>query len=156
MREELRFDLMGQIRLVFDDEAVTWHTKEIWPIPLPYATVRLTFVRDQPIRYRDIRWVGSIRRRQKWTLPVAILGLLLGGLWTVGSWGDWGPFGFGAAVLVLLGLWPLGLFIRGRRFLAIASDTEAICFPSDRKKRKVRRAIELLKERCPEAVRWHL
>jgi hypothetical protein len=59
--------------------------------------------------------------------------------------------------LVLLGIIPLWIFVQRRKFLAIASDKEVICFPMDRKKKEVRRAIELMKKYCPgNQVRWEV
>ena len=58
-------------------------------------------------------------------------------------------------ILVLIGLIPLWVFIQGRQFLAIGSEKDVICFPMDRKKKQVRKAIELVKKYCPGGqVRW--
>jgi hypothetical protein len=101
--------------------------------------------------------VGPIRRKQWWALLVGILGTVFG-LWSMyKSVGDWGPFAVGAVCFVLLGLFPLWLCIRGRSFLAIASEEQAICFPMDRKKKQVRRALALLKGLLPSGqVRWDI
>ena len=57
----------------------------------------------------------------------------------------------------LFGIIPLWIFMQGRKFLAIASDKEVICFPMDRKKKQVRKAIELLKKYCPgNHVHWEV
>jgi hypothetical protein len=69
--------------------------------------------------------------------------------------GDWGPFGVGVFCFLLLGLIPFWIFIRGRTFLVIASERQVICFPMDREKKQVRRALVLLKGLLPpEGVRW--
>ncbi len=59
--------------------------------------------------------------------------------------------------LALFGMIPLAVFAQGRRFLAIASETEVICFPADRKKKQVQKAIETLEENCDDDdIRWEV
>ena len=148
-QEVVRLDLLGDRRLVFGPDGVTHFTREIDPLPLPWIVTT-----NRPLAYRDIRWVGTVRKKPWWALVAAVLFLPLGLFWMAISFGDWGAFGFGAFVFLMLGVLPLGLFLRGRLFLAIASDFEVIGVPMDREKRQVRRALALLRQYCPGDVRW--
>lgn len=154
MPETVKFDLLGDRRLVFDDEGVTHITKEMYAVPLPGYLAIATVVTDRPIRYRDIRRVEPIRRRQWWALALGAIFAPLGLFWMANEVGNWGPFGFGVVCLLLLGLFPLWLFFRGRTYLAIASEREVIVLPMDRKKKQVRRALVLLKRSVPPEARW--
>lgn len=157
MAETVKFDLLGDRRLVFDTDAVTHITKEMYPIPLPGVLRAARVVTNQPIRYADVLWVGPFRRKQWWALIVGALFTLLGAFWMATSFGDWGPFAFGAVCFLLLGALPLWLFNRGRSFLAIASEQQVICIPMDRKKKQVRRALALLRDQLPtQGVRWEI
>jgi hypothetical protein len=170
MQEEVHFDLMGQRRLIFDDVAVTHFSDEIYfalPILLPGIGLGLGYsvVTQRPIAYRSIRLIGVIRKRQWWAL---VMGLILSPLWlwclggalVQGDWSDrqtWWIAGFCVVWLVITGIVPLWLFYRGRPFMVIASERDAICIPLDRIKQHLRRAFALLKMLAtgPE-VRWEL
>lgn len=157
MTETVKFDLMGFRRLVFDDEAVTYITTEMYPIPLPGHLAASSVVTNVPIRYRDIGWVGLIRRRQWWAFAFGVLFAPLGIFWMAQSLGNWGEFIGCTLFLLLFGVFPFWLFISGRSFVAISSHQQTICFPSDRKKKQVRRALELLRNRLDlNNVQWRI
>jgi hypothetical protein len=78
MAETVKFDLLGDRRLVFGDDGVTHLTKEMYLIPLPGWMIATTVVTNRPIRYQDIHWVGPIRRKQWWALVMAVLFMPLG------------------------------------------------------------------------------
>jgi hypothetical protein len=150
------FDLGGQLRLIFDETAVEWVDHSL------SATVRgelkkRRIAKNERVPYEAVEWVGQIRIRQ---LGMALLGCpctLLGLVWTVAYIGDWGPWAFSVVFLFLLGIWPLSLFFRGRRFLGIASAIQIIVIPLDRKKRQIRKILQVLDQVCPPPrVRWEL
>ena len=156
VRETVKFDLLGEQQLQFTDDAV-WHlTNEMYVVPIPGFMATATVVRNKPIMYRDVKWVGPIVKKQWGMLVLGILGSALGLFMTITN------VKAGAGVLavalfffVMLGIIPLWVFIQGRKFLAIASDSELICFPMDRKKKQVKKAIELVKKYCSgQHVRW--
>ena len=153
--ETIKFDLMGYRKLEFDERAVTWRAKEIYPVPLPSGLGTVTMVTNEPIRYEDVTHIGPVKRRQAWTLALVAIGALLGAIWFPEYWGEWGAFAGCAFFVALIGVWPLILFILGRRFLLIASADRVIAIPMDRKKKAVRRALEILRERCAPAA-WKL
>jgi hypothetical protein len=157
MQETVKFDLLGERRIVFTDEALTHITNETYLIPLPGDFIARTIVKDRPIRYDDIHRVGLVRRKQWWALVLGALFTSLGPTWIAGAWGDQGALIVTFAVLLLLGLFPLWLFVRGRPFLVIASGEHAICLPMDRQKRQVRRVIALLGESLKSRdVAWEM
>jgi len=170
MHEQINFDLLGQRCLVFGDVAVTHFTDEIYfvlPIPLPLVDFGLGYhvVTNRPIPYATIRSISVVRKRQWWALVMGLIfaplwfsclaGSLFAGDWREGS--TWGIAAFAMLWLVIMGLFPLWLFYRGRSFLAVASDSDVICLPMDRNKAQIRRAFELLKERVTSPqVRWEI
>jgi hypothetical protein len=157
IQETVKFDILGDRQLQFTDEAVWYFTADMIPVPLPALIATGILVRNKPILYRDVKWVGSIRKKQWGMLALGIPGSALGLFWTAltSSQREIGALVFAAVFLVLVGLIPLWIFIQGRQFLAIASEKEVICFPMDRKKKQVRKAIELVKKYCPGGhVRW--
>ena len=157
MAEVVKFDIMGYRRLEFDDDGVTHYSKELYPVPLPGFVAIPQVVTNRAIPFADVRWVGKIRKRQWWALGVGIVGTLLGLFWMAANWGDWGPFGVSVGFLLLIGLFPLSMFARGRVFLAVASNDEMISLPMDRKRRQVRMAIDLLRKYCDhDEVNWNL
>lgn len=157
--ETIKFDLLGHRKLVFDEHDVAYATNELYPVPLPIGLGTVSMASEGRIRYDDVRWVGVIRKKQWWALIAAIFGWALGlfWIWATLREGGGGPLAFSIGFLVLFGVVPTWLFIRGRRFLAIASDSECISFPADRKRKQVRRAIDALRERCRSTqVTWQL
>ena len=147
--ETIKLDLMGRRRFEFDEDGVAWHADEIYPVPLPQRLSTVRIVTNDRLLYRDITHVGPVLRRQYWTLGFVALGALLGSIWFPQCWGDWGAFAGCAFFVALIGGWPLLMLILGRRFLLIASAERAICVPMDRKKKKIQRVLEILRERCP-------
>ena len=157
MTEIVKFDLMGYRRLVFDDVGVSHHSRELYPVPLPGALHVARVVTNRTIPYGEIHWIGSIRKRQWWGLAVGVPGMSLGLFWMAAYFGDWGPFAVSVGFCLLLGVVPLWVFLSGRRFLAIASASEVICLPMDRKRRQIRCAIDLLRAGCRHThVAWEL
>lgn len=149
--ETIKFDLLGQRRLEFDGASVSYQAKEFYPVALPGVSgIASSFTRGS-IPLADVCWIGIILKRQWWALAAAIFGFALGIPWIVIYFGDWGPFAACVVFFVLFGLAPLAIFLRGRRFLAIASATEYIAFPADRKRKQVRKAVETLRKSCPKA-----
>ena len=166
MLEQINFDLMGQRRLIFDDQSVTYFTDEMYFIvPILVVGVSYSVVTNRPIPYAEIQSIGVVHKKQWWTLVMGLIFTPMG-LWCMGVGAfasdpnnqfSWGMMAFFAIWLILMGLFPLWLFYRGRRFLAIASEKEVICFPMDRKKKQVRRAIAILKEKVTSTnVRWEI
>ena len=147
MPETVKFSLFGERRLEFDELAVTWRAKERYPVPLPGHLLTATIRSETRIPYQRIVHVGTIRRRQGGMLAVALIGALLGAVWFPQYWGQWAAFAGCAFFVALIGVWPLYLFIVGRRYLLIASPEDAIVIPADRKKKQLGRALELLAER---------
>src|SRR5687767_4219421 len=85
MHEEIRFDLLGQRRLVFDDQGVTHITDEIYfVVPMPLVAFSYAVVTNVPILYRDIRWIGIVRKRQMWALALAVVFIPLALFFMVG------------------------------------------------------------------------
>jgi hypothetical protein len=157
MPETVKFDILGDRRLIFDHCGVTYITKEMYAVPLPGWLFMTTIVTNRPIRYQDIRWVGPIRRKQWWALGLGVIFLPLGLFWMAAHFGNWSAFAVAVFTFVVLGMWPFWLFLQGRTFLAIASDKLVICFPMDRKKKQVRRALVLLKGLlASQDVRWDI
>jgi hypothetical protein len=157
MKETVKFDLLGNRRLEFDDETVAHITTEYYPVPLPGHLGVCHVATNKQLRYEDIHWIGRVRRRQWWALGVGLLFTALGTFWMITAIGDWGPFFISAGVIVVLGFLPLWLFMWGRPFLVIAAEGELISIPMDRKRRQVKRAIGLLQQSCPpERVLWEL
>ena len=150
--ETIKLDLMGRRRFEFDAEGVAWHADELYPVPLPSGLSTARIVTNDRLLYREIMHVGPVLRRQWWTLAFVALGVLLGSVWFPQYWGQWGAFAGCAAFVALIGGWPLLMLIQGRRFLLIASAERAICVPMDRKKGKIRRVLEILRERCAANV----
>jgi hypothetical protein len=158
VQETVNFDMLGDRKLQFTDDAVWYFTAEMMVVPLPAVIATGILVRNKPILYRDIKWVGPIMKRQWGMLALGILGFAAGLWWTLVTLQK-GREGLVVTlfVLVLFGIIPLWIFIQGRKFLAIASEKEVISFPMDRKKKQVRKAIELLKEYCPGGhVHWEV
>lgn len=166
MREEIHFDLLGQRKLIFDDDGVAHFTDEIYfvvPIALPVAALGVSYsvVSNRLLRYDAIRSIGVVRKKQWWALT---MGLLFCPLWLFCMGGSltnnppvWGMVAVSAVFLLLSGVFPLWLFWRGRPFLCVATDKEAICVPMDRKVSKLRRAFAILKERVASpSVRWEI
>ncbi len=167
MLEQINLDFTGARSLTFDDVSVTHFTDEIYfivPIPLLGLGATYSVVTNRAIPYSEIQSIGVVRKRQWWAL---VMGLIFAPMWLwcmgAGAFaGDpkefsWGMVAFCAVWLILTGLFPLWLFFRGRRFLAIASKTEVICFPMDRKKAQLRRAFAILKEKVTSPnVRWEI
>ncbi len=158
IQETVKFDLLGDRQLQFTDEAVWYFTSEMMVVPLPSVIATGTLVRNKPILYRDIKWVGPIRKKQWGMLAVGIVGTALGIFMAIPNLNKGaGVLAFPVILLVLLGVIPLWIFIQGRQFLAIASDKAVICFPMDRKKKQVKKAIELVKKYCPGGhVHWEV
>ena len=157
--EKIKFDLLGHRRLLFDEEGVTYATDELYPVPLPLGVGTVKMSSEGRILYADVRWVGILRKKQWWALVMAFFGWGLGlfWIWATAREGDPGPIGFSVVFLVLFGMFPTWLFVQGRKFLAIASDSECISFPADRKRKQVRRALDSLRARCRhENVEWQL
>lgn len=144
----IKFDLLGQRRLEFDDVGVTYSTNEIYPVPLPGLAAVVHWSNTGRLEYRDVEWIGIVKKRQWWALFLGIVVVALGAMGMVGNWGDWGAFGAVAGFTLLMGIGPLLMFYRGRPFLTIASNSNAISFPADRKKKKVLQAASEIRERC--------
>ena len=164
MNEQILLDSAGNRRLIFDDVGVTHFTDELFfilPVPLPFIGFSVLFseVTNRPIPYAEVLSVGVVRQRQSWAL---IMGLICAPLWIylmVASpfTGRWWWSASCVLWFLLMGLFPLWLFYRGRPFLAIASEQQVICVPMDRKKRQLRRAFALLKEQVTSPhVRWEI
>ena len=149
--ETIKFDLLGQRRLEFNATNVTYQTKEIYPVPLPGIVGIATSSTKGSIRLDDVRWIGLIKKRQLWALLTSILGFALGIPWVAIYFGDWGPFVACVGFLFVVGVFPLAIYLRGRKFLAIASEAEYIAFPADRKRKQVRKSLETLQKYCPQA-----
>lgn len=157
MADTVKFDWFGDRRLIFDEQSVTYITKERYPIPIPGLLGDAAITTNRPIAYRDIRRISRIRRRQAWALVMGLLFAPLGLLEMVVNLRDPGGFWVSAFVFLALGLFPLWLFKRGRSYLAIASEKQAICIPMDRKKKQLLRALTLLGNApLPADVRWEI
>jgi hypothetical protein len=157
VQERVKFDILGDRQLQFTDEAVWYLTQETMVVPLPAVIATGTLVRNKPILYRDVKWVGPIRKKQWGMLALAIPGGVAGLWMMVTNLHNGGALVVALIFLLLLGIIPLWIFIQGRQFLAIASDKEVICFPMDRQKKQVRKAIELVKKYCPGGhVHWEI
>jgi hypothetical protein len=158
VQETVKFDILGDRKLQFTDDAVWYFTEEMMVVPLPAVIATGILVRNKPIMYRDIKWVGPIMKRQWGMLALGILGFAGGLYWTLVTLqkGREGVI-FCLCILAFFGIIPLWIFIQGRKFLAIASEKEVISFPMDRKKKQVRKAIELLRKFCPGGhVHWEV
>ena len=150
----IKFDLLGQRRLVFDDNSVAYLADEIYPVPLP-SFGALSINTNESLSFQDISWIGLVRRRQWWALVLGLVGGGLGIFWVFVSWREIGPLLFSVVWFNLMGVLPLWLYKRGRPFLAVVAANRAICIPADRKRKQVRRALKILKERCPpDRIRW--
>jgi hypothetical protein len=156
MHASFDLDLGGEIRMVFDDTTVEWVDRSLTSVVGGECQNR-KIAKNEPIAYDAVEWIGEVRIRQ---LGMAVLGFpctLLGLVWTVGYIGNWGPWSVSVVFLFLLGVWPLTLFFRGRRFLGIASATQIIVIPMDRKKGRIRKILGLLDQLCPTPrVRWEM
>ncbi len=151
-QDVVKFDLRGDRRMVFARDHLTYQTEEI------YAPLPIVFVTNEPLAYKDIEWIGSVRKRQWWALIMAVLIGSLGILWMVKGLGEgkWDEFTVGLIWFLLWGALPLWIFCRGRPFLIIASPFAAIAIPMDRKTRQIRKVLTLLRSFCPDSVRWEI
>jgi hypothetical protein len=156
MHVSFDLDLRGELRLVFDTASIEWVDRSLSAVVRGDCLNR-RITKNEPIPYDAVEWVGQVRIPQ---LGMALLGFpctLLGLVWTVAYIGDWGPWAVSVVFLFLLGFWPLSLFFRGRRFLGIASATQIILMPLDRKKRQIRKILQVLDQLCPPPrVEWEL
>jgi hypothetical protein len=151
----IKFDLLGQRRLVFDGTSVAYFADEIYPVPLPGYLGAVSIAKNDSLAFQDVTWIGVVRRRQWWMLGLGLFGVGLGVFWMCTNFPDAGPMAFSVGFTLLLGLLPLWFFKRGRPFLSIVAGPRAICIPMDRKRKQMRHAIEILEERCPpDRVRW--
>lgn len=154
--ESVKIDLMGEIHFDFDEA-------QFVPVSQGYARLRLPTRLDgrsvawnRPISYQDVTWIGVIYRRQWEMLVLAVVFVPLGTLLSIISVGGWGPMAFGLVVLLLLGLFPLGLFLHGRAFLGIASDADIVVLPLDQNRNVLRRILGLLRQYVQQSVQWQL
>ena len=157
VQETVKFDLLGDRKLQFTDVAVWYFTEEMMVLPLPSVIATGTLVRNKPILYRDVKWVGPIRKKQWGMLALGLAG-------SAGAVHDdrrpakreRGAYRCAHRAGAVRNHPALDLRA-GRKFLAIASDKDVICFPMDRKKKQVRKAIELMKKYCPgNHVHWEV
>lgn len=155
----IKFDLMGQRRLEFGENALAWHTDEMYAAPLPGVFVHATIRSNVAIAYEDIDFVGITRKRQTWALVAGIVCGLLGLVWMAAYFGDWGPFAFSLVWFLLLGALPVWMWVRARPFLTIGSVArmQVISVPADRSRDAVAEAIETLRARLDgQRVLWKL
>jgi hypothetical protein len=80
VQETVKFDILGDRQLQFTDEAVWYLTQEMMVVPLPAVIATGILVRNKPILYRDVKWVGPIRKKQWGMLALGIPGGAAG-LW---------------------------------------------------------------------------
>ena len=155
MADIVKFDWFGDRRLVFEEHSVTYVTKERYPLAIPGLLGDLAITTNRPIAFQDIRRISRVRRRQWWALVMGLLFAPLGLLQMGVNFRDPGGFCVSAFVFLALGVFPLWLFVRGRSYLAIASEKQAIFIPMDRKKKQLLRALTLLGNApLPADVRW--
>jgi hypothetical protein len=152
VQETVKFDILGDRQLQFTDEAVWYFTQEMMAVPLPAVIATGILVRNKPILYRDVKWVGPIRKKQWGMLALGIPGSAAG-LWMTFTnlRQGGGALAVAVIILVLIGLIPLWIFIQGRQFLAIASDKEVICFPWTGRRSKFARRSNSSRSTAPVA-----
>ena len=68
VRETVKFDLLGDRKLQFTDEAVWWFTQDMLVVPLRSSIVTACRYRNKPIPYESITWVGHVTKRSPWAL----------------------------------------------------------------------------------------
>jgi hypothetical protein len=156
MKETIKFDLLGEKRLDFDYFGVTYTTNHSYPIPLP-GHLGVTIITNRPISYKSVRFVQRIMRRQRWALVMGVVFGLAVLYMIAKNLTDFGALVTDLILFFLFSALPLLIFFRGRSFLSLGSDREAFCIPMDRKKAKIRRAVELLQKTCtsPE-IQWNV
>jgi hypothetical protein len=156
VREVIKFDTLGEVRVEFGDIGVTYHaTDKYFPVPTMLG-MTLTNLLSRPIPYGQIRWIGCVRKRQWWALVLGVSASFIAVLGLASTIREPGGLACFLVLLMLLGLFPLWLFYQGRPFLVVRSDGEAFAIPMDRMKKQVRRVIELLKTTCPPTVFWNV
>lgn len=153
----VKFDWLGHRRIILDDNRITYKTNELYPVPLPGVIGVASLKSESSLKYDEVRWVGIVRKKPIWALVMATIGCGLGLFWTYASWRqrDVGALIASVSFLLLVGCLPAAIFFRGREFVTVASDSNYVAFPADRKRKQVRRALCCLKRRCPASrVRW--
>jgi len=154
VREVIKFDMLGEVRVEFDEVGVTYHaTDKYFPVP-SLLGMALTNLLSRPIPYGNIRWIGCVRKRQWWALILGVAASLFAILGIIGSLRQPGGLVCFLVGFLLLGVFPLWIFYQGRPFLVVRSDAEAFCIPMDRQKKQVRRVIDTLRATCPPTVEW--
>jgi len=123
---------------------------------LPTRIMGLRVNDISPMAYRDMEWIGTVIRRQWSMLLPAVPFLLLGSFWMKASFGDWAAFAVSAFLFVFLGVFPLFLLLRGRKYVGMATGEQILLLPMDRDRKKVARILGLLKQLCPPETRWEL
>ena len=165
MEKIISFDFIGEELLVFGDESVIQQTssQQFGPAMLVEASLLLTGislsekklrVKHRVLRYDEVLKVAIIRKKQWWAFWMAFVFIPLSISSAMSSFEQTSTLIFTLFFLLVLGIFPLSLFLSGRKFILILSEKQIIFFPADRKKRKVHEALSLLKRHLPEQVEW--
>ena len=163
MEEVIKFDLLGDIKLIICDEGIIHHTKKHYVIPTPVLALGLMQTTDKPLPYEEIKSVNKIKNKQIWALFAGIIFSCLGIFMIYKSFANSETLivsltvalSFSIGIFLLLGIYPLYTFFKGREFLVIATESEMVCLPTDTKKKKVNRVIQLLRKHLPETTSWN-
>lgn len=157
MQESIKLDLRGEIRIDFADAGLFHIVRDPLSTAFSRTAIGRRILFNQLLPYSEITFIGAVRRRQWWLLGFILLFIPLGVLWVIVSFGNWGASTASLVVLLWWGIWPLVLFIRGRTFLGIASNSAIILLPMDRNKKQLRRIVGLLSHYVSvEQARWDL
>lgn len=154
--ESVQLDLLGEQHIDFGETGLKVVAQGYSRLRLPDECKGRAIAWNLEMPYADIGWVGVVRRRQWEMLFPVILFLPLGLIWTVLSLGSWGPLGVSLTVLVLLGVVPLAVFLRGRAYVGIATRKHIFVLPADRGKKRLRRILGLLRQKLPASVPWEM
>jgi hypothetical protein len=157
MRESVQLDLIGETHIDFDDRTFVYVRDGYSRIRLPALVNGRCVTTNRPVAYRDVQWIGSIVQRQWWLLaPGAFFGLL-GPMWMIRYFGDWGAFAVSVVWFVGLGIFPFLLLAKGRTYLGIATADRITVLPMDRQRKKIARILGLLRQSCQSSdVKWEL
>jgi hypothetical protein len=157
MKEVIKFDILGERRVVFDDDGVMYCASDKYTVVPSWLGDMIAARRDKPIPYNTIRSVRRLRKRQWWTLFVGLLFTFFSIAGLFGDRVDTGVIVTCLLIFALLGAFPLWLFYRGRSYLVLRADREGFYFPMDRNKKAVREILKQLMDRCQGLeVQWEL
>jgi hypothetical protein len=156
MNEKVALDRAGTRALEMDDAGVTLRAPVPYVLTLGGPLSGKVLVSNERLEYERLRDAALVRKRDPWDLAMGIIFTVAGIVWSVRTFGRWLAFAVAAAWLLAFGIRPLTQYLRGKRFVVLATDDRAIAFPLLlRKRRQIGRFLKALRERVPSpGARW--